>query len=54
MPRPNRGPRFGNSGAHEKAMLANLASSLFWEGRIVTTTAKAKAALATLVASSNA
>jgi large subunit ribosomal protein L17 len=43
MPRPKRGPRFGHSGAHEKAILANLASSLFWEGKVVTTTAKAKA-----------
>lgn len=43
MPRPRKGARFGNSGAHEKIILANLAGSLFWEGQIKTTLAKAKA-----------
>jgi large subunit ribosomal protein L17 len=43
MPRPRKGARFGNSGAHEKVILANLAGSLFWEGQITTTLAKAKA-----------
>jgi len=43
MPRPRKGARFGNSGAHEKIILANLAGSLFWEGQITTTLAKAKA-----------
>jgi len=43
MPRPRKGARFGNSGAHEKIILANLAGSLFWEGEITTTLAKAKA-----------
>jgi large subunit ribosomal protein L17 len=43
MPRPRKGARFGNSGAHEKVILANLAGSLFSEGSITTTLAKAKA-----------
>lgn len=43
MPRPRKGARFGNSGAHEKIILANLAGSLFWEGQVTTTLAKAKA-----------
>jgi large subunit ribosomal protein L17 len=43
MPRPRKGARFGNSGAHEKVILANLAGSLFQEGSITTTLAKAKA-----------
>ena len=32
MPRPRKGARFGNSGAHEKIILANLAGSLFSRG----------------------
>jgi large subunit ribosomal protein L17 len=43
MPRPRKGARFGNSGAHEKIILANLARSLFAEGQVITTLAKAKA-----------
>jgi large subunit ribosomal protein L17 len=43
VPRPRKGARFGSSGAHEKIILANLAGSLFWEGQITTTLAKAKA-----------
>lgn len=43
MPRPKKGARFGNSGSHHALILANLTSSLFWEGRITTTVAKAKA-----------
>jgi large subunit ribosomal protein L17 len=43
MPRPRKGARFGNSGAHEKVILANLARSLFDEGSVITTVAKAKA-----------
>jgi large subunit ribosomal protein L17 len=43
MPRPRRGPRFGHSPSAEKAILANLASSLFWEEKVTTTLAKAKA-----------
>ena len=42
MPTPNKGPRMGGSPAHERLMLANLASSLFEHGRITTTEAKAK------------
>ncbi len=42
MPTPNRGPRMGGSPAHERLMLANLATSLFEHGRITTTEAKAK------------
>jgi large subunit ribosomal protein L17 len=43
MPRPSKGPRFGNSGSHEKVILSNLARSLFAEGQVITTVAKAKA-----------
>jgi large subunit ribosomal protein L17 len=43
MPRPRKGARFGNSGAHEKVILGNLARSLFAEGSVITTVAKAKA-----------
>ena len=42
MPTPNKGPRMGGSPAHERLMLANLATSLFEHGRITTTEAKAK------------
>lgn len=43
MPQPAKGKRLGGSSAHQKAILANLAASLFWEDRITTTVAKAKA-----------
>jgi large subunit ribosomal protein L17 len=43
MPRPRKGARFGNSGAHEKIILANLARALFTHGHVITTVAKAKA-----------
>lgn len=43
MPRPPKGPRLGGSAAHQSKILSNLAASLFWEGRIETTLAKAKA-----------
>ena len=43
MPAPKKGPRFGGSASHQKAMLANLAASLFAAEGIVTTEAKAKA-----------
>ena len=33
MPTPTKGPRLGGSPAHEKLMLANLATSLFKHGR---------------------
>jgi large subunit ribosomal protein L17 len=42
MPSPTKGPRLGGSPAHERLMLANLASSLFKHGRITTTETKAK------------
>ena len=42
MPRPKKGKRLGGSPSHQKAILANLATSLFWDGRITTTVAKAK------------
>ncbi len=42
MPAPTKGPRLGGSPAHEKLMLANLASSLFKHGRIQTTETKAR------------
>jgi large subunit ribosomal protein L17 len=42
MPAPTKGPRLGGSPAHERLMLANLATSLFEHGRITTTEAKAK------------
>lgn len=42
MPTPSKGPRLGGSPAHERLMLANLASSLFEHGRITTTVTKAK------------
>jgi large subunit ribosomal protein L17 len=42
MPTPTKGARLGGSPAHERLMLANLATSLFEHGRIHTTQAKAK------------
>ena len=36
--------KIGRSGAHRRAMLANMVSSLFEHGRIETTIVKAKAA----------
>ena len=42
MPTPTKGPRLGGGPAHERLMLANLATSLFQHGRITTTEAKAK------------
>jgi large subunit ribosomal protein L17 len=42
LPTPTKGPRMGGGPAHERLMLANLASSLFEHGRITTTEAKAK------------
>lgn len=42
MPTPTKGPRLGGSPAHQRLMLANLATSLFEHGRITTTEAKAK------------
>ncbi|MFV2018763.1 50S ribosomal protein L17 [Micromonospora sp. LOL_023] len=42
MPTPTKGPRLGGSPAHERMMLANLATSLFRYGKIKTTETKAK------------
>ncbi|HEY9475218.1 MAG TPA: 50S ribosomal protein L17 [Mycobacteriales bacterium] len=42
MPTPTKGPRLGGGPAHERLMLANLATSLFEHERITTTEAKAK------------
>ena len=42
MPQPTKGPRLGGSPAHQRLMLANLATSLFQHGQITTTEAKAK------------
>ena len=42
MPTPKKGPRLASSPAHERLMLANMATSLFQNGRIVTTLPKAK------------
>lgn len=55
MPAPRKGPRLASTPAHEKAMLANIARSLFVDdarhaggkpGRVKTTEARAKAARA--------
>ena len=42
MPTPKKGARLGGSPAHQKLILANLATSLFEHGRITTTEAKAR------------
>lgn len=42
MPTPTKGPRLGGSPAHERLMLANLATSLFKHGKITTTETKAR------------
>src|SRR5205807_5487672 len=42
MPTPTKGPRLGGGPAHERLMLANLATALFEHGRITTTETKAK------------
>ncbi len=42
MPKPTKGRRLGGSASHQKAMLANLATSLFEHERITTTESKAK------------
>ena len=43
MPAPKKGARFGSGPAHQKLMLANLASHLIEAEAITTTEAKAKA-----------
>jgi large subunit ribosomal protein L17 len=42
MPTPTKGARLGGSPAHERHMLANLATALFEHGRITTTEARAR------------
>jgi large subunit ribosomal protein L17 len=42
MPTPTKGARLGSGPAHERLMLANLATALFEHGRITTTEAKAR------------
>ncbi len=42
MPTPTKGPRLGGSPAHERLILANLATALFEHKRITTTETKAK------------
>jgi large subunit ribosomal protein L17 len=42
MPQPTKGPRLGGSPAHQRLILANLATSLFQHRRITTTEAKAR------------
>jgi large subunit ribosomal protein L17 len=42
MPTPTKGPRLGGSSAHQRHILANLATALFEHGRITTTEAKAR------------
>ena len=42
MPTPTKGKRLGAGPAHERAMLGNLATSLFEHGRITTTETKAR------------
>jgi large subunit ribosomal protein L17 len=42
MPTPTKGHRLGGSSAHERHILANLATALFQHGKITTTEAKAK------------
>ncbi len=42
MPTPTKGPRLGGGPAHERLILANLATALFEHGGITTTVAKAK------------
>jgi len=42
MPTPTKGARLGGSAAHQKHMLANLATALFEHGKITTTEARAR------------
>ncbi|MEV0389657.1 50S ribosomal protein L17 [Nonomuraea sp. NPDC050643] len=42
MPKPTKGARLGGSAAHERLILANLATDLFRHGKIRTTVTKAK------------
>src|SRR6476659_10064954 len=42
MPTPKKGPRLGGSAAHQRHMLANLATALFEHGSIKTTESRAR------------
>ena len=42
MPKPKKGPRLGGSPAHQRLIVANLATQLFEHGRITTTETKAR------------
>jgi large subunit ribosomal protein L17 len=42
MPTPKKGPRLGGSAAHQRHILANLATALFEHGRITTTESRAR------------
>jgi large subunit ribosomal protein L17 len=42
MPQPTKGARLGGSPAHQRLILANLATALFQHGKITTTRAKAR------------
>src|SRR5712671_7838358 len=42
MPTPTKGHRLGGSPAHERHILANLATALFEHGKITTTEARAR------------
>lgn len=42
MPQPKQGPRLASSPAHERLMLANMATSLYRNGSVTTTLPKAK------------
>jgi large subunit ribosomal protein L17 len=42
MPKPKKGARLGGSPAHQRLIIANLATQLFEHGRITTTEAKAR------------
>jgi large subunit ribosomal protein L17 len=43
MPKPKQGARLGSGPAHQKLLLAGLCRSLFEQGRVQTTEARAKA-----------
>jgi len=43
MPRPRKGARFGGSPAHDRLIMANLATDLFNHEKVTTTEARAKA-----------
>lgn len=44
MPKPKQGPRLGSGPAHQKQILQGLCKSLFVQGQVHTTAAKAKMA----------